>query len=62
MKIKRVLNNNVVVSLDEKGQEIIVMGCGIACQKKPNDIVNKSKVEKIFVLEDQMMIGKFNNF
>lgn len=25
MKIKRVLNNNVVVSLDEKGQEIIVM-------------------------------------
>ena len=59
MKIKRVLNNNVVVSLDGKGQEIIVMGCGIAFQKKPNDIVNKSKVEKVFVLEDQMMIGKF---
>lgn len=59
MKIKRVLNNNVVVSLDDNGQEIIVMGCGIAFQKKPNDIVNKAKVEKVFVLEDKMMTKKF---
>ena len=59
MKIKRVLNNNVVVSLDDNGQEIIVMGCGVAFQKKPNDIVNKAKVEKVFVLKDEMMTQKF---
>lgn len=59
MRIKRVLNNNVIVSQDENGQEIIVMGCGIAFQKKPNDIVNKAKVEKIFVLDDKRITQKF---
>ncbi|EDL64108.1 CAT RNA binding domain-containing protein, partial [Bacillus sp. SG-1] len=51
MRIFRVLNNNAVVVIDGP-QEKIVMGSGIAFQKKRNDIVPKDKIEKIFVLRE----------
>lgn len=34
MRIEKVLNNNVVISLDASGKDVIVMGSGIAFQKK----------------------------
>ncbi|WP_037291091.1 BglG family transcription antiterminator LicT [Saccharibacillus sacchari] len=48
MQILRVLNNNVITSLDENGTEIVVMGRGLAFQKKPGDEVETDKIEKIF--------------
>lgn len=59
MIIKKVLNNNVVVSVNDEKKEIIVMGCGIAFQKKSGDILNKDKIEKIFVLDDKNMTKQF---
>jgi len=52
MRIFRILNNNAVVVVDGP-QEKIVMGSGIAFQKKRNDIIPKNKIEKIFVLHEQ---------
>ncbi|WRP05872.1 PRD domain-containing protein [Rossellomorea aquimaris] len=52
MRIFRILNNNAVVVVDGP-QEKIVMGNGIAFQKKRNDIIPKNKIEKIFVLHEQ---------
>lgn len=58
MIIEKVLNNNLVLSLDKKtNKEIILMGCGIAFQKKPGDFVDESKIEKKFSIED----GKLGN-
>ena len=51
MRIFRILNNNAVVVIDGP-QEKIVMGPGIAFQKQRNDIVPKSKIEKIFFLHE----------
>lgn len=51
MRIFRILNNNAVVVIDGP-QEKIVMGNGIAFQKKRNDILPKNKIEKIFVLHE----------
>ena len=48
MKISRILNNNVVCSLDEMENEIVVMGKGIGFQKKAGDGIDDTKVEKIF--------------
>ncbi len=48
MKIKKVLNNNVVSSEDKYGREIIVMGKGIGFQKKLNEEVNENIIEKVF--------------
>ena len=44
MVIEKVLNNNVVVSKNELGKEIICMGKGIAFQKKPGDHISKNDV------------------
>lgn len=58
MKITKVLNNNVVMSRDEKGQEIVVMGRGLAFQKKVGNDIDTSKVEKTFVLESSGVAKK----
>ncbi|WP_027634694.1 BglG family transcription antiterminator LicT [Clostridium hydrogeniformans] len=59
MNIEKILNNNVVVSLDDKGKEVIVMGRGIAFQKKVGMIVEKDKVEKIFTLSNKELSDKY---
>ena len=48
MKIIRILNNNVVSSLDERNSEIVIMGKGIGFQKKVGEEIDESKIEKIF--------------
>lgn len=53
MEIKKVLNNNVILAENEQKQEIVVMGRGLAFQKKAGDYYDPDKVEKIFVLENQ---------
>lgn len=40
MKIDKVMNNNVVSSIDEDGQEIIVVGTGIGFQGKEGKVVD----------------------
>lgn len=52
MKINKILNNNLVSTWDEKGQEIIVKGKGIGFQKRKGDSIEKAQVEKIFSLKN----------
>ncbi|MBM7587270.1 beta-glucoside operon transcriptional antiterminator [Bacillus pakistanensis] len=58
MKIVKVLNNNVIVSIKDK-QEVIVMGRGIAFNKRAGEDINEEQIEKIFTLEDEEIIKKF---
>lgn len=58
MKIVRIYNNNVVVTNDEKENEMIVIGKGIAFQKKINDSLDEKKIEKIFTLQDKTVMSK----
>lgn len=51
MKISKVLNNNAVIIRDE-GEEKIAIGTGVGFGKKKNDILQKDKVEKIFILNE----------
>lgn len=53
MIIKRILNNNAVMSLDENNEEIIVKGKGIAFQKKCGDQIDKLLIDKIFVINNK---------
>lgn len=48
MTIYKILNNNLILSRDEQGHEVIVKGCGIAFQKKKGQQVDESLIEKIF--------------
>jgi beta-glucoside operon transcriptional antiterminator len=53
MEIVKIINNNVVSSMDAKGRETIVMGKGIGFGKKPGDTFDEGLVEKIFHLPDE---------
>ncbi len=53
MKILKVINNNVVSSVNEKQNEVVVMGKGIGFQKKAGDEIDTDKVEKIFCLPEE---------
>ncbi|MGM9926437.1 MAG: BglG family transcription antiterminator LicT [Bacillus sp. (in: firmicutes)] len=58
MKIKKVYNNNVVLTEKDTEKEMVVMGCGIAFQKKVGDEIDSSKIEKTFVLENHSISDK----
>ena len=58
MIINKVLNNNVVTIINENGEEAVVMGRGLAFQKKKGDEIDESKIEKIFVLENKSINEK----
>ena len=49
LDIKKILNNNVVISENDRSEEIIVMGKRLAFQKKVGSEIDMDKVDKIFV-------------
>ncbi len=49
--VHKVLNNNVVLALDESGQERVLMGRGLAFGLKADDVLDPTKVEKTFILD-----------
>jgi len=52
VKIEKVLNNNAIVALKDN-QEMIVIGRGIAFQKRPGDVVSEEHIDKIFTLQNE---------
>lgn len=50
MIIQRILNNNVVIVKNKKGQVEIVCGKGIAFKKKVGEFVDVSAINKVFTL------------
>lgn len=59
MIIKRVLNNNTIISSNSKGVDVLLMGKGIAFGKKKGQIVDMEQVEKTFLLKDKETQSKF---
>lgn len=59
MVIGKILNNNVVVSTNDAGEEVIYMGRGIAFKKKNGDVIDDAFVEKEFVLKDSFTANQF---
>lgn len=48
MKIKKLISNNVVLSIIDDNQEAIIMGKGIGYNKNVGDTIPKTAVEKVF--------------
>ncbi|MEI5994520.1 BglG family transcription antiterminator LicT [Candidatus Enterococcus mansonii] len=59
MIIQKILNNNVVITLDENGQEQIVMGRGIAFKRKIGDYISNEQIDQIFRLANEDTSVKF---
>lgn len=61
MQISKVFNNNVV-AIQANGHEQVVMGRGIAFQKRPGDAIDQTRIEKIFTLESKESHERFVHF
>jgi len=59
MRIYKIINHNIVISQDESDNEIILMGRGIAYQKKKNDMIDEALIEKRFHLEKEVVSDNF---
>ncbi|MGF2940961.1 PRD domain-containing protein [Enterococcus xiangfangensis] len=59
LKIKKIFNNNVVLVIDAKGLERILIGRGLAFNKKIGQIVDEAKIEKIFVVDSPNVTDRF---
>lgn len=61
MKVNKVINNNLVRSFDEKGNEVLVMGCGLGYKKKADDEIDMLMVEKIYRITDENTAQKLSD-
>lgn len=52
-KIAKLINNNIVCSIDAEGNEVILRGLGIGFNKKVNDSIEDEKVEKIYKMANK---------
>lgn len=53
MRVVKVLNNSLILALDDKGEEVILLGKGIGFKKSTGSHLNKEDVEKVFELRDK---------
>lgn len=58
MKVIKVINNNNVCILDENGKEQIVSGKGIGFGKKYGDIIDRSQIQKTYLITDSELQKK----
>ncbi|MFC0226759.1 BglG family transcription antiterminator LicT [Serratia aquatilis] len=59
MNIAKILNNNVVITLNDHLEETVVMGRGIGFKKKAGDSVDESLIEKVFTLNSGEMSERY---
>ena len=59
MKIAKILNNNIAIAVNDKGEDIIVMGCGVAYQKRYGDMIDESRIERMFTKSVPELSNKF---
>lgn len=52
MKYKKRINNNVVVAVDDFGNEQILTGKGLGFQMPQGEVIDETRVEKVFTLKD----------
>lgn len=60
MEIRKILNNNVVIAVNSRNEEIILMGLGIGFSKRNGESVEVNKIEKIFGLKASSDIPSFS--
>ena len=59
MVIKKIYNNNILLVEDERQLEMILIGRGIAFQKKVGDRISQDRAEKRFVIDSPELTSRF---
>lgn len=53
MRIKKVINNNILCAIDEVGNEMIVTGRGLGFKRKTGEFIDESQIQKIYRMEEK---------
>lgn len=53
MRIKKIINNNILCTVDEKGNELIVTGRGIGFGRHRGETIDTSLIERTYRMEEQ---------
>lgn len=53
MKVKKIINNNILCAVDEKGCELIVTGRGIGFQRHRGETIDPATVERTYRMEER---------
>lgn len=61
MKVQKIINNNIISSVDDNGVEVVVMGRGLGYKAKEGMEVPERKVEKIFRLDNEDVLDRFKS-
>lgn len=59
MKIKKIFNNNILLVEDDKMVETVLMGKGLGFGLKAGDSPDKTKIEKVFKINSELVEDKF---
>ena len=44
-RVKKVINNNFIISIDQDGKQVIIRGLGIGFKKKPGEWIKEDKLQ-----------------
>ena len=61
MKIEKVINNNIVSSTDQNGNEVVVMGKGLGYKRKAGQPIPEDIVEKTFRIDNHDSMERFQD-
>lgn len=61
MQIKKVINNNIVISENASGIEMIIMGSGIGFKKKKSDAIDPKLIERTYLSNSQWNVNKLTD-
>lgn len=59
MNIQKIINNNVISSVNDKQEEVVIMGRGIGFKAHVGDEIDESRIEKIFRIENKTISRQF---
>lgn len=54
MKCVKVFNNSAVSTVMPDGREAIVLGSGIGFGRRPGDVLEESRIQKVYYVQDEM--------
>ena len=58
MKVLKVINNNIVKSLDSENNEVIVVGRGLGFKKNPGDHISSELIERVYTSKNNKESNK----
>ncbi|HKU12680.1 MAG TPA: PRD domain-containing protein [Sinomonas sp.] len=62
MQVKRVLNNNAVLAVDDDSRDLVVIGRGLGHGRKPGDEILREVADQVFVAAENANLERLSRF